>query len=165
MTRHLTPCVAGILLQKASSPSANTVIVEAPGMSCCVKLCCPPSLPQTLVAPSWNVHVIGSAVLPCLCFCWLAGVDERGRVVWHVPSWCSHTYFDCVRSSGTKALWCSLLVYLRGRGNGLQELAFLNNAVLQPQRPFAAVVGGSKVSSKIGVLEALLEKCDKLFIG
>jgi 3-phosphoglycerate kinase len=32
-------------------------------------------------------------------------------------------------------------------------------------RPFAAIVGGSKVSSKIGVIEKLLEKCDKLVLG
>ena len=34
-----------------------------------------------------------------------------------------------------------------------------------PARPFVAIVGGSKVSSKIGVLEALLSKCNKLIIG
>ena len=34
-----------------------------------------------------------------------------------------------------------------------------------PARPFVAIVGGSKVSSKIGVLEALLLKCNKLIIG
>jgi len=46
-----------------------------------------------------------------------------------------------------------------------KELAYLQNAVDNPQRPFAAIVGGSKVSSKIGTIETLLEKCDKLLIG
>ncbi len=35
----------------------------------------------------------------------------------------------------------------------------------KPVRPFAAIVGGSKVSSKIGVIETLLSKCDKLVLG
>ena len=35
----------------------------------------------------------------------------------------------------------------------------------KPVRPFAAIVGGSKVSSKIGVIETLLAKCDKLVLG
>ena len=34
-----------------------------------------------------------------------------------------------------------------------------------PEKPFAAIVGGSKVSSKIGVIESLLEKVDLLFLG
>ena len=46
-----------------------------------------------------------------------------------------------------------------------KELKFLQNAVDNPQRPLAAIIGGSKVSSKIGVIETLLEKCDKLLIG
>lgn len=46
-----------------------------------------------------------------------------------------------------------------------KELQYLENAIANPQRPLAAIVGGSKVSSKIGVIETLLEKCDKLIIG
>ena len=46
-----------------------------------------------------------------------------------------------------------------------KELEFLQNAVDNPKRPLAAIIGGSKVSSKIGVIETLLEKCDKLLIG
>lgn len=46
-----------------------------------------------------------------------------------------------------------------------KELDYLDGAVAEPTRPFAAIVGGSKVSSKIGVIESLLNKCDKLFLG
>jgi phosphoglycerate kinase len=46
-----------------------------------------------------------------------------------------------------------------------KELQYLQNAIANPQRPLAAIIGGSKVSSKIGVIETLLEKCDKLIIG
>jgi len=46
-----------------------------------------------------------------------------------------------------------------------KELDYLKKAVEDPQRPFAAIIGGSKVSSKIGVIETLIEKCDKLIIG
>jgi phosphoglycerate kinase len=46
-----------------------------------------------------------------------------------------------------------------------KELTYLQAAIDNPQRPLAAIIGGSKVSSKIGVIETLLEKCDKLLIG
>jgi phosphoglycerate kinase len=46
-----------------------------------------------------------------------------------------------------------------------KELQYLSGAIESPQRPLVAIVGGSKVSSKIGVIEALLEKVDKLLIG
>lgn len=46
-----------------------------------------------------------------------------------------------------------------------KELQYLQAAIESPQRPLAAIVGGSKVSSKIGVIETLLDKVDKLFIG
>jgi hypothetical protein len=47
----------------------------------------------------------------------------------------------------------------------LQELDYLDGAVSNPKRPFAAIVGGSKVSSKITVIESLLNKVDVLIIG
>lgn len=47
----------------------------------------------------------------------------------------------------------------------VQELDYLVGAVANPKRPFAAIVGGSKVSSKIGVIESLLEKVNLLVLG
>lgn len=46
-----------------------------------------------------------------------------------------------------------------------KELQYLQGAIENPQRPLAAIIGGSKVSSKITVIETLLEKVDKLLIG
>ncbi len=46
-----------------------------------------------------------------------------------------------------------------------KELQYLQSAIENPQRPLAAIIGGSKVSSKIGVIETLLDKCDKLLLG
>ncbi|MEM1283513.1 MAG: phosphoglycerate kinase [Chlamydiota bacterium] len=46
-----------------------------------------------------------------------------------------------------------------------KEIQFLGSAVLHPQRPFYAIIGGAKVSSKINVLRSLLTKVDGLFIG
>ena len=46
-----------------------------------------------------------------------------------------------------------------------KEIDFLGNAVENPERPFVAILGGSKVSSKISVINNLLEKVDTLIIG
>ena len=46
-----------------------------------------------------------------------------------------------------------------------KEIKFLGNAVENPERPLVAILGGSKVSSKISVIENLLKKVDKLIIG
>ena len=46
-----------------------------------------------------------------------------------------------------------------------KEIAFLGNAVNNPERPFVAILGGSKVSDKINVINNLLEKVDTLIIG
>ena len=46
-----------------------------------------------------------------------------------------------------------------------KELQYLSGAIDNPKRPLAAIVGGSKVSSKIGVIETLLDKVDYLLLG
>jgi len=46
-----------------------------------------------------------------------------------------------------------------------KEIDFLGNAVNNPKRPFVAILGGSKVSSKISVINNLLDKVDTLIIG
>ncbi|MFQ9107996.1 MAG: phosphoglycerate kinase [Coprococcus sp.] len=46
-----------------------------------------------------------------------------------------------------------------------KEIDFLGNAVNNPARPFVAILGGSKVSSKISVINNLLDKVDTLIIG
>lgn len=45
------------------------------------------------------------------------------------------------------------------------EIAYIQEAVETPERPFVAILGGSKVSDKIGVIENLLKKADKVLIG
>ncbi len=46
-----------------------------------------------------------------------------------------------------------------------KELNFMGKALENPERPFVAILGGKKVSDKIGVIDALLEKVDTLMIG
>merc|ERR1712157_38924 len=46
-----------------------------------------------------------------------------------------------------------------------KELQYLDGAIQNGEKPMAAIVGGSKVPSKITVLNALLDKCDKIIIG
>lgn len=46
-----------------------------------------------------------------------------------------------------------------------KELQFLGNALNNPERPFVAILGGAKVSDKIGVIDSLIEKVDTLMIG
>jgi phosphoglycerate kinase len=46
-----------------------------------------------------------------------------------------------------------------------KEVNALDKLLVDPERPFAAILGGAKVSDKIGVIESLLDRIDKLFIG
>jgi phosphoglycerate kinase len=46
-----------------------------------------------------------------------------------------------------------------------QELAYLGKALSSTERPFVAILGGAKISDKIGVVESLLARADRLLIG
>ena len=46
-----------------------------------------------------------------------------------------------------------------------KEIKFVGEAVTAPKRPFVAILGGAKVSDKIGVIENLISKADKILIG
>jgi phosphoglycerate kinase len=46
-----------------------------------------------------------------------------------------------------------------------KELSYLGKAVAEPNRPFVAIIGGAKVSDKIGVINSLLDKADAVLIG
>ncbi len=46
-----------------------------------------------------------------------------------------------------------------------KEIKYLGNAIADPERPFVTILGGAKVSDKIGVIENLLEKSDRILIG
>ena len=46
-----------------------------------------------------------------------------------------------------------------------KELEFLGQATQNPEHPYVAILGGAKISDKIGVIESLLKQCDRLLIG
>jgi len=46
-----------------------------------------------------------------------------------------------------------------------KEIKYLGQAVSNPQKPFMVILGGAKVSDKIGVIENLLPKCDAIIVG
>jgi phosphoglycerate kinase len=69
----------------------------------------------------------------------------------------SHSSTTTITHYFPNASVCGLLIQ--------KELSFLSKLLTSPKRPFFAVVGGGKVSSKIGVFQALLQQVDALFIG
>jgi len=46
-----------------------------------------------------------------------------------------------------------------------REISYFERAMVNPQRPVVAIIGGAKVSSKLGIIKNLLKRVDKLFIG
>ncbi len=63
---------------------------------------------------------------------------------------------DAVRDAGGQAVAGYLME---------SELRFLGDVLLEPERPFVAVIGGAKISGKIKVIEALLPAADRVLIG
>jgi len=63
---------------------------------------------------------------------------------------------SAIRASGGEAVAGLLMA---------KELEFLEEALRLPERPFVAIIGGAKISSKIGVVSALLPRVDRLLIG
>ena len=63
---------------------------------------------------------------------------------------------DAVRDAGGEAVAGYLME---------NELRFLGDALVEPEHPFVAVIGGAKISGKIEVIEALLPAVDRLLIG
>ena len=61
------------------------------------------------------------------------------------------------KAMGDKPKVCGFLVE--------KEIKYLSNAIVNPQRPFVAIIGGKKVSDKIMVIKNLLGICDKVLIG
>lgn len=62
----------------------------------------------------------------------------------------------------------SVIKYVKKCGAGLlmkKELSYFSRAMEKPLRPFVAIVGGKKVSDKVGLLASLCEKVDKLIVG
>ena len=69
------------------------------------------------------------------------------------------------RAHASTALICK---YVRPSVAGFlmeKEIEYLGNAVLNPKRPFIAIIGGAKVSGKLEVLKALIEKVNTIIIG
>jgi phosphoglycerate kinase len=64
---------------------------------------------------------------------------------------------------------CEIAKYFPGRAAAgfllEKEIQFLGDALKDPKRPFAALIGGAKISTKCGVIEALMKKADVVMIG
>lgn len=72
----------------------------------------------------------------------------------------------CHRAHASMATMVPAFGNNKGCGYLLQkEIKFLGNIVYNPEHPFVAILGGAKVSDKIGVIESLIEKCDSICIG
>ncbi|MCX7421834.1 MAG: phosphoglycerate kinase [Planctomycetia bacterium] len=82
--------------------------------------------------------------------------------------YCNDAFGTCHRPEN--ASMCSVPKAMTGKLKVMgflveKEVQYLEGAVSNPARPFVAILGGKKVSDKIGVIENLLPKCDQILIG
>lgn len=81
--------------------------------------------------------------------------------------YCNDAFGTCHRKDGSMYA-VPLAMEGKPRVAGLlveKEIRYLSDAIRNPQRPFVAILGGAKVSDKIGVIENLLGICDSILIG
>lgn len=69
------------------------------------------------------------------------------------------------RAHGSTALICKFIPVSVSGFLMEKEIQYLGQTVENPKRPFIAIIGGAKVSDKLGVLTSLIQKCDVLLIG
>ncbi len=82
--------------------------------------------------------------------------------------YCNDAFGTCHRAEN--ASMCSVAKAMVGKPKVMgflveKEVKYLEGAISSPARPFVAILGGKKVSDKIGVIENLLPKCDQILIG
>jgi phosphoglycerate kinase len=101
-------------------------------------------------------------------------VDQRARIDAFAAALCAHADLYCNDAFGTcHRRHVSMFDVPNRLGAGRRvcgalvekELRFLGDALRRPVRPFVAVLGGAKVSDKIGVIENLLTRVDAILIG
>jgi phosphoglycerate kinase len=70
------------------------------------------------------------------------------------------------RAHSSTALIASFFPKVRAAGLlMMKEVHALRDALVQPKRPFLAIIGGAKISTKLGILQSLIEKADSLLLG
>jgi phosphoglycerate kinase len=79
---------------------------------------------------------------------------------------CCHYYTGTAHRAHSSTAGVTKHMKLNAAGYLMEkELDYLQKAVDEPKRPLVAILGGAKVSTKIPVLEALIDKCDSILIG
>jgi phosphoglycerate kinase len=79
--------------------------------------------------------------------------------------YCNDAFGSAHRAHASTAVVCSYMAESVAGFLMEKELEYLGRAVESPERPFVAILGGAKVSDKLGVVENLLNKVDILIIG